>query len=218
VSDPWVWVALVGLGAFHGLNPAMGWLFAVALGMQRKRRGAVLAALPPIALGHALSIAVVVGALALLRALVDLATLQIAAGVGLIGFGIYRLVARHRSRGGMRVGFADLVLWSFLMATGHGAGAMLVPVLLPVAGAAMPAGHVHQAVPAGLGASVAVALAAVAVHTLAMLAVAGALAVVVYEWIGLAFLRRGWINLDLVWALALVVAGALTLAHGCGLW
>lgn len=214
MTDPWVWGTLVGLGAFHGLNPAMGWLFAVALGMQRKSRGAVLLSLLPIALGHALAIAVVVAVLALLSALLDLRTLQIAAGLGLISFGIYRLVARHKARGGMKVGFADLVLWSFLMATGHGAGAMLVPVLLPMAGprAAMPAGHEHHAVLAALGDSLAVTLGAVVVHTLAMLAVAGVIAVAVYEWIGLAFLRRGWINLDLLWSLALVAAGALTLA------
>src|SRR5262245_27415474 len=208
----WPWLALVGLGAFHGLNPAMGWLFAVALGMQRQSRGAVLASLLPIALGHALSIAIVVAVLALASALINLTPLQILAGLGLIGFGLYRLVGRHKARGGMQVGFADLVLWSFLMATGHGAGAMLAPVLLemPMPMMASMAGMHHQALMA-LGDSLSIGLAAVVVHTLAMLAVAGAVAIVVYEWVGLAFLRRGWINLDLVWSLALIAAGALTL-------
>jgi hypothetical protein len=212
VSASWPWLALAGLGAFHGLNPAMGWLFAVALGMQRKSRGALLASLLPIAIGHALSIAIVVAVLALASALVDLTILQILAGLGLIGFGLYRLVARHKGRTGMQVGFADLVLWSFLMATGHGAGAMLAPVLLemPMPMMAATAGMHHAALMA-LGHSLSTGLAAVVVHTLAMLAVAGAVAIVVYEWVGLAFLRRGWINLDLIWALALMAAGALTL-------
>jgi hypothetical protein len=212
MTGSWPWLALAGLGAFHGLNPAMGWLFAVALGMQRKSRGAVLASLLPIALGHALSIAIVVAVLAALSTLLDLTILQILAGLGLIGFGLYRLVARHKGRTGMQVGFADLVLWSFLMATGHGAGAMLAPVLLEMPMSMMAAtGGMHHAALMALGHSLSIGLAAVVVHTLAMLAVAGAVAIVVYEWVGLAFLRRGWINLDLVWALALVVAGVVTL-------
>jgi hypothetical protein len=212
MTGAWPWLALAGLGAFHGLNPAMGWLFAVALGMQRKSRGAVLASLLPIALGHALSIAIVVAVLAALSTLLDLTILQILAGLGLIGFGLYRLVARHKGRTGMQVGFADLVLWSFLMATGHGAGAMLAPVLLEMPMPMMAAtGGMHHAALMALGHSLSIGLAAVVVHTLAMLAVAGAVAIVVYEWVGLAFLRRGWINLDLVWALALVVAGVVTL-------
>jgi hypothetical protein len=210
VSASWPWLALAGLGAFHGLNPAMGWLFAVALGMQRKSRGALLASLLPIAIGHALSIAIVVAVLALASALVDLTILQILAGLGLIGFGLYRLVARHKGRTGMQVGFADLVLWSFLMATGHGAGAMLAPVLLemPMPMMAATAGMHHAALMA-LGHSLSTGLAAVVVHTLAMLAVAGAVAIVVYEWVGLAFLRRGWINLDILWTAALIGTGLL---------
>ena len=203
----WPWIALAGLGAFHGVNPAMGWLFAVALGLQQRRRAAVLGALPPIALGHAVSIATVALAVAALRAFFDLRLLQVAAALVLFGFGIYRLAARHRGRGGMRVGFGQLALWSFLMATAHGAGVMLLPVLLRLPMAHDPAMHSHMAALAALGQSASVALAAVGVHTLAMLVVVGAVAIVVYEWVGLAFLRRGWVNLDLVWALALIAAG-----------
>jgi hypothetical protein len=211
VSTTWPWVALAGLGAFHGLNPAMGWLFAVALGLQRKSRAAVLQSLLPIAVGHALSVALVVVAIGVLRALVDLKSLQVGAAIALITFGLYRLLARHRGRVGMQVGASQLLFWSFLMATAHGAGLMLIPVLLE-----MPIGtshdeHAHGAVITSLGTSAATAFAAIGIHTLAMLAVAGSVAVAVYEWIGLAFLRRGWINLDLAWVLVLIGAGVILL-------
>ena len=130
MTPAWPWLALAGLGAFHGINPAMGWLFAVALGLQRGRRAAVLWSLLPIAAGHALSIALVVAAVGALRAFIDLAMLQACAAIALIAFGVYRLFARHRARVGMQVGATDLLVWSFLMATAHGAGLMLVPVLL----------------------------------------------------------------------------------------
>ena len=212
MTEGWTWAALAGLGAFHGCNPAMGWLFAVARGLQRRSRSALLWSLLPIGLGHALSIAFVVAALAALRALLDLRVLQVAAAALLVAFGLYRLGARHRARGGMQVGAGDLTLWSFLTATGHGAGLMLLPVLLRTP---LGAGHAHA--PAShLAPSVTLALGAVAIHTLAMLAVAALIAALVYDWVGLAFLRRGWVNLDLVWALALVGAGALLLLAAAG--
>ncbi|MEE9148500.1 MAG: hypothetical protein V3U27_13990 [Candidatus Tectomicrobia bacterium] len=216
VSDFWLWTAIVGLGAFHGVNPAMGWLFAVALGLQEQSRAAVLRSLWPIALGHAISIAVVVAALWALHALVDPAVLTTGSAVVVMAFGVYRLLRRHKARVGMRVGFADLTLWSFLMATAHGAGLMLVPVLLQ-----LPMGHQPTVGPHGQftmvtagQATIGVALAAVGIHTIAMLAVTGAIAIVVFEWVGLAFLRRGWVNLDLVWSLALIGVGAILLVPG----
>jgi hypothetical protein len=207
VTGAWSWVALAGLGAFHGLNPAMGWLFAVALGLQRQRRAAVLQSLAPIAAGHALSISAVVLLVSALRAFIDLQALQIACAMLLIGFGIYRLLARHRGRFGMQVTSVQLVGWSFLMATAHGAGLMLLPVLL-----GMPEQHAHAHVMSGVGRTATAALAAVGIHTLAMLCVAGTVGIIVYEWLGLAFLRRGWINLDLVWVIALLGAGVILLA------
>jgi hypothetical protein len=201
MTEAWPWLALAGLGAFHGLNPAMGWLFAVALGLQRQSMRAVLWSLLPIALGHAFSIALVVVAVAVLQALIDFELLRWGAAPLLIGFGVYRLVGRHRGRGGMQVGFGELVLWSFLMATAHGAGLMIVPVLLHLP---VHAGHAAHLQPD-------MDIAAVALHTAAMLAVAGAVAAVVYRWVGLAFLRRGWINVDLIWAIALIAAGAALL-------
>jgi hypothetical protein len=198
-SWPW-WAALIGLGAFHGLNPAMGWLFAVGLGLQGGGRRVVAASLLPLALGHALSIAAVVAAAMGLGVVVAGGYLRPAAAALLIGFGLWLLLGRrrHRFRVGMLAGFGGLTLWSFLMATAHGAGLMLLPVVLPTA-------HAHHHGATG-------GLAAVLVHSGAMIAVTGAVAVAVHDWIGLGILRRGWVNLDLVWTIALIAAGVLLLA------
>jgi hypothetical protein len=203
----WPWLALAGLGAFHGLNPAMGWLFAVALGLHRQSRAVVLLSLPSIALGHALSIAMVAAAFLLAGTLVDPRALQMLAGVFLIAWAAYhwRYGHRHRVRVGMKTGQAGLVLWSFLMATAHGAGLMILPAMIPLCLAASPTGEMSGSGPA------LAALAAVAVHMTAMLAVTGALAVIVYEWVGLSILRTAWINLDVIWAAALAGTGLLLL-------
>jgi hypothetical protein len=206
VSGLWPWLALVGLGAFHGINPAMGWLFAVALGLHRHSRAVVAGALAPIAFGHVLSVAIVVATVLLVGLVVDQTLLRHAAGLLLIGWSLYHALygSRHRVRFGMTVGFAGLAAWSFLMASAHGAGLMLIPVVLPLCLAASPGGEL------GAGA-LPTALAALAVHGLAMLAVTGVIALVVYQWVGVAFLRRGWFNLDLVWSIALAASGLLLL-------
>jgi len=205
VTQLWPWLALVGLGAYHGINPAMGWLFAVALGLHRGSRAVVLEALVPIALGHALSIALVALAVVALGFVVDPGILRKLAGSLLIGWAIWHQLygSRHRARFGMQTGMTGLAAWSFLMASAHGAGLMLVPVLIPLCLAASPARELTAS------GSVEVALAAVTVHTLAMLIVTGVVAVVVYEWLGVAILRRGWINLDLLWSVALVATGLI---------
>jgi len=193
---------MAGLGAFHGLNPAMGWLFAVALGLNRNDRRVVWLALLPIAVGHALSVAAVAAAIVALGIIVDGRGVTAAAGLILIAWALYhwRYGSRHRVRVGLQTGLAGLGLWSFLMATGHGAGLMLWPVLMPLCfPAGVAAGTVDPFVPALLG---------VGLHTLAMPAVTAAIAVTVYEWLGLEMLRRAWINLDLIWSLALAAAGA----------
>ena len=201
------WLALAGLGVFHGINPAMGWLFAVALGLHRGSRTVVLASLVPISLGHALAVALIVLAVVLLDRVVDPRAISLVSGLVLIGWAAYHRLygSRHRVRVGMRTGMAGLVLWSFLMAGAHGAGLMLVPILIPLGQGGSHAGHLPAS------GSLSLALAAVGVHTLAMLVVTGAIAVVVYEWVGLAFLRRGWINLDLLWTAALAATGLILL-------
>jgi len=204
-GDLWPWLVLIGLGAFHGLNPAMGWLFAVALGLHRHSRKVVLVSLIPIALGHALAIAVVVYAVIVLGMAIDQDTFRIVAGLLLIAWGLYHILSgnRHRLRIGLRTGMAGLGVWSFTMATVHGAGVMLIPVLMPLA---QGGGHAHHMPVTG---SLEVAGLAVLLHSLAMLVTTGAVAVIVYEWLGLDFLRRGWLNLDLIWTALLI---------GMGLW
>jgi len=185
----------------------MGWLFAVALGLHRQSRRVVLAALIPIALGHALAVALVALAVLALGIVVDQRTIRVVAGVLLIVWAAYHRLygSRHRVRIGMQAGMTGLATWSFVMASAHGAGLMLVPVLLPLGAA--DGSHAHHGGMA-IG-SLPETLAAIGVHTLAMLATTGVIAVVVYEWLGLAVLRRGWINFDLLWSGALVLTGLL---------
>jgi hypothetical protein len=195
----WPWFAIAGLGIFHGLNPAMGWLFAVALGLHRHSRRAVLLALPPMAAGHALSVWLVASSVIALGIVIDSAAIHLAMGGMLVLWAGYhwRYGHRHRVRVGMTVGMVGLAIWSFLMATAHGAGLMLVPALLPLCANLPDIG----------GGSVQLSFAAVAVHTIATLAVTGVIALIVFEWFGLAFLRRGWINFDLLWTGALTATG-----------
>jgi hypothetical protein len=204
--DGWPSLAFAGLGAFHGLNPAMGWLFAVALGMHRQSRTVVLVSLLPIAAGHAFSIAAVAGLLAATGYLVPQNEVRMGTGVLLLGWAVYhwRFGHRHRVRFGMQTGLCGLAIWSFLMATAHGAGVMLWPALMPMCfpGAASGAGSI---------APIAATLIGIGIHTLAMLATTVIVAGFVYEWLGLGLLPRAWINVDLVWTGALGVTGTLLL-------
>jgi hypothetical protein len=204
-TDLWPWLALAGLGLFHGINPAMGWLFAVALGLNRGNRRIMLLSLGPIALGHAAAVAAVLLGVLTLGLVFDHATLMRAAALILVGWAVWHAAYGHRQRlrVGMRTGLAGLLLWSFLMATAHGAGLMLIPIVLPIC--TSPDANINP------GGAIPVALAAVAVHSLAMLAAIAAISVLVYEWAGVGFLRRGWINLDWIWIAALLVCGAILL-------
>jgi hypothetical protein len=222
VNENWPWLALALLGAYHGLNPAMGWLFAVSLGLQERRTSAVLRAFLPISLGHASAVLAAVLLVGVAQLVVPLGVLSYACGGMLILFGLYKLIWRKHPRWvGMRVGFKDLTVWSFIMASAHGAGLMLIPVLLKLSSAEpvqVQATHEHAA-HAGMSGPATVMtdpriltdLAAVGVHTLAMFAVMAAIAVLVYEKLGVMILKRTWFNVDLLWAGALVAAGIITL-------
>ena len=205
MSNPlWPWAALVLLGAYHGVNPGMGWLFAVARGLQEKSRRAVIGSLLPIAIGHEASIVVVVIAVSLSEELVPPFFVRLLAALVLVSFGVYKL-ARPRSHPGgfgMRVGPAGLATWSFLMSSAHGAGLMLAPVLLglPVYAAYHSFNEISFQ-----------AVAAASLHVAAMLFVMGVVSVLVYEKVGLGVLRRGWFNLDLGWSFVLIASGAVTL-------
>ena len=200
------WGLLVFLGAFHGINPGMGWLFAVALGMQENRADAVWRSLFPIAIGHAVAIAaaILVGVLA--GIVLPLEPLRWFVGAFLIGLGILRLF-RHRYPpwASMRIGRGRLALWSFLVATAHGAGLMVLPVWLRMSDT--PLGHSAHGRTAG---DLTSGVAAIAVHTGSYLIVMAAIAWVVFHKLGVGLLRKAWINLDVIWAVALIVTSALT--------
>jgi hypothetical protein len=205
-------MAVAALGAYHGIDPSMGWLFAVALGMQERSRSRVIASLLPIALGHLLSIGVVVAALAALQSVVAVRWLRPAGALTLVIFGMFRFLRprAHPRWVAMKVNSWELALWSFLMASAHGAGLMLFPVLLEMPHTAMHMHHQMASMPRA--ASAAQATAIVLLHTGAMVVVMGAIAIVVYEKVGLAILRSAWINLDTIWAGALVAAGLISFA------
>lgn len=211
MSESWPWITLALLGAYHGLNPAMGWLFAVALGLQEQRRSAVLQALPPIALGHAGAVLLAVLVIGIAQVVVPLDVLRFVCAGVLILFGLYKLLRRRHPRWvGMRVGFRDLTAWSFLMAGAHGAGLMLIPTLLRLSSTEQMHGA-HDTNHAAMTGPAFAELAMVGIHTLAMFAVMAAVAVVVYEKLGVMILKRAWFNIDLLWAGALVGAGVITL-------
>jgi len=206
------WEAMVLIGAYHGINPGMGWLFAVALGMQQGSARGVWRALPPIALGHAAAVALILLTALLAGLVVPLDELKAAVALILIALGLRKLWRhRHPRFGGMQVGLRDLVVWSFLMATAHGAGLMVLPFVTP-SSAALGAGHEHASHMAAAGMGVATAgVFALGVHTLAYFTAMGLAAWIVYRRLGLGVLRRAWINLDWMWAGALVVTGAVVL-------
>lgn len=202
------WGMLVALGAFHGINPGMGWLFAVALGMQERRRAAVIRALLPLGAGHALAVAAAVAAALALGTVVSHDRLRWTIAAVLIGFGASRFFRhRHPRWAGMRVGMGGLTLWSFLMATAHGAGLMVVPVFVGMTMAG--GGHAHHQMPTH---DAGTALFATGLHAAGYLIVTALVAVLVFEKLGVGLLRRAWFNLHLLWALALILTGALTLA------
>jgi len=204
----WPWLALILLGAWHGLNPGMGWLFSVALGLQQRSRMAVFAALLPIALGHALAIGLVVLLVYLVGAVIPSQWLQIGGAGMLFAIAIWKLWrARHPTWVGMRVNFWDLTTWSWLMATAHGAGLMVVPVLL--GGRSMFCGAIPSSTNSLLFFQPLIVAAAVGVHTLSHIVIAGLVAWIVYDFVGLAVLRRSWVNLDLIWCFSLLGAAVV---------
>lgn len=216
---PELWLAVIALGAYHGLSPGMGWPLAVANGMWAKKDRAVFATLLPLAGGHFLAMAAALLPLSLLLAYVDWSQpVRIVAGALVAAFGVFKLVNRRHPRALARLGPNYLVLWSFLVATAHGAGLMLAPVFLGLcASQAEPSssmGEGHQAMSDLMRSGIATSVAVSAVHTLAMALAGGIMAWIVYRWAGLALLRRAWLNLENVWAASLVVTGVAACVVG----
>jgi hypothetical protein len=202
-----LWLAMVGFGAYHGLNPGMGWLFALALGLQQRSERVIWVSLLPIAIGHAASIALVAVILMVVGKLISLSMLHLLTASILLAFGVYKLFTyyRHPRWVGMRVSLRDLFVWSFLMAVAHGAGLMVAPTMVGLASVSGSPGP-HFGNVAGLS-------LAVCLHTLSMLVVMASIAWVVYKKLGLAILRKSWVNFDLIWAVALLVVGGIALIH-----
>jgi len=198
---------LVGLGAFHGINPSMGWLFAVALAMQERRRSAVWRALLPLGMGHALAIAAAVIVAVLAGAVIPMRDLRWPVAAILLALGVSRLIRhRHPRWVGMRVGIGGLTIWSFLMASAHGAGLMVLPVFLAM-------GHVsnESACHAMTASTPMAALLATFLHAVGYLLITAVVAFVVFERFGVGMLRKAWFNIDLVWVATLIATGLITI-------
>jgi hypothetical protein len=202
------WAALLVLGAFHGINRAMGWLFAVALGLQEHRRAAVFRALLPLAVGHALAILAVIIIAGLAGLTVSPHYLRWVVAAILIGVGLRFLVRHpHLRWAGMRVGVGELTLWSFLVASVHGAGLMVLPIFMGMSAA----GHASAGASLVMSGTVIAAITATVLHAASYLLVSAAVAVLVFEKLGIGVLRKAWFNVNLIWATALMGTGVATL-------
>jgi hypothetical protein len=202
-----LWWAVIFSGLYHGINPGMGWPLAVSAALMERNRKALPRALAMLAAGHFVAIIAILLPFSLMIFLVQWETqIRIGAGLLVIAMGIYLLINRRHPKFLARVHPARLVLWSFLAAMAHGAGLMLVPIFLGIC--AIGADEIgHLAAQTLMGNNIVMALSVAAVHTLSMTAAGGMIAVIIYFWLGLKFLSRTWFNLDLVWAISLVLVG-----------
>ncbi|MGL4415420.1 hypothetical protein [Roseinatronobacter monicus] len=203
-----LWGAVILSGVYHGVNPGMGWPLAVSAGLMEGRHGALAKAIGALAFGHLLAMLAILLPFSMMTALVRLETeLRVGAGALVIAAGLYLLINRRHPRFLARVSPSRLVLWSFLAAMAHGAGLMLVPIYLGICGADLGDGG-HEAARDLMGQNIASAFAVALAHTFAMTLAGGVIAAAIYFWLGLKFLSRTWFNLDLVWALSLILVGA----------
>jgi len=211
-TSAWLWAAIVASGLYHGVNPGMGWPLAVAAGMMDRNARALFAALVPLSAGHLLAMLVMLLPFAMLLALAQWERqIQLAAGLLVVGYGALRLVYLRHPRVLARIRPAQLALWSFVVAIAHGAGLMLVPIYLGLCeSAGLDTGH--EAAATLVGANLGMALIVSVVHSLAMIAAGGCAAWLVYRYLGLQYLSRSWFNLDTVWAVSLILVGAIALA------
>lgn len=210
----WLWLAVIASGLYHGINPGMGWPLAVSAGLMQRSSRALLAALGPLAIGHLLAMLVVILPFALLITLVEWQrTIRVGASATVIAFGIYRLIERRHPRSLARIPPTQLAFWSFAVAIAHGAALMLVPIYLGLCRKA-ETDQGHAAANSLINTSLTMALLVAVVHAGAMIAAGGSLAWLVYRYLGLKFMARSWFNLDTVWALSLVLVGAVALVFG----
>jgi hypothetical protein len=206
-----LWLAVVVSGLYHGVNPGMGWPLAVSAGLMGRGRRDVVAALAPLAAGHLVSMLVILLPIAAMTALLDWQReIRIGASAAVIAFGVFRLVNRRHPRALARIRPTQLALWSFAIATAHGAGLMLLPIYLGLC-SSEELDKVHQASSVLMAQNSVTAVLVSLVHTLSMVTAGGVIALLVYGWLGLKFLSRSWVNLDYLWAISLILIGAIGL-------
>jgi hypothetical protein len=206
-----LWLAVVASGLYHGVNPGMGWPLAVSAGLMGRGQRDVMGALAPLAAGHLLSMLVILLPFALMTALLDWQRdIRIGASAAVIAFGVFRLVNRRHPRALARIRPTQLALWSFAIATAHGAGLMLLPIYLGLC-STEDLDTVHRASSILMAQNAATAVLVSLTHTLSMVTAGGVIALIVYGWLGLKFISRSWFNLDFVWAMSLILIGAIGL-------
>jgi hypothetical protein len=213
---PWttagLWLAVIGSGIYHGVNPGMGWPLTVIAGLMGKGRVDLLKAQGPLAAGHFLAMAGILLPIAAITALlVWQREIRVAAGLLVVAVGVYLLINRRHPRFLARIRPTQLALWSFAVATAHGAGLMLIPIYLGLC-STEELGTGHQATAELMGGNLIMAVAVSAVHTVAMILSGGVIAFAVHHWLGLRFISKSWFNLDILWALSLILVG------GIGIW
>lgn len=206
-----LWWAVIFSGFYHGINPGMGWPLAVSAALMERKHSAMPKALAMLAAGHFLAMIGILLPLSLMMFLVEWeGQIRVVAGLLVIAMGLYLLINRRHPKVLARIHPARLGMWSFLAAMAHGAGLMLVPIFLGIC--AVGADETgHQAAQSLMGSNVATAFLVAATHTFAMTLAGGVIAIVIYLWLGLGFLSRTWFNLDIVWALSLILVGAFGL-------
>lgn len=207
-----LWLAVVASGLYHGLNPGMGWPLAVSAALMERRTSALYASLAALAFGHFAAMMVILLPFSAMTLLVDYEReLRIAGAVAVIALGLWLLVTRRHPRFLARIPPSRLALWSFLVALVHGAALMLVPIYLGLCKLEdLDAGH--RAATELLTRNAGLTLGVAVLHTAAMLVAGGILATLVYKWLGLRFLSRGWFDLEALWAVSLIFVGSLGLA------
>lgn len=202
-----LWWAVILSGLYHGLNPGMGWPLAVSAALMERKRSALPRALGLLALGHFLAMLAILLPFSMMLFLVEWEIhIRVGAGIIVIAMGVYLLINRRHPKILARIHPARLALWSFLAANAHGAGLMLVPLFLGICGLDADAGH--QAAERLMQANILTAFAVALTHTAAMTLAGGTIAIIIYKWLGLRFLSKTWFNLDLVWAISLILVGA----------
>lgn len=206
-----LWLAVVASGLYHGVNPGMGWPLAVSAGLMGRSGRDVAAALVPLAAGHLLAMVAILLPFAMMTVLADWEReIRLGASAAVVAFGLFRLFVRRHPRALARIRPTQLALWSFAIATAHGAGLMLLPIYLGLCSAA-EFDAAHRASSVLMAGSTGMALLVSLAHTVSMVAAGGLIAFLVYAWLGLRFLSRSWFNLDAVWAGSLILIGAIGL-------